>query len=113
METINRLLIILVMLAIIACAVISITITSFFIEGNKVAIHTVEAISNNIMEKVLEASKNKSILSTDNERNIITTHPYNECIKLFVDQAHESKIVCDYEKAKSVCFELLNKNKAK
>ena len=37
-------------------------------------------------------------------------HPYNECIKLFIEKTKEPKEF-DFEKVKSICFELLNKDK--
>ncbi len=106
METINKLLVVLTRLAIFA----SVAVTFRFLG-------TIEAIANNIAEKLLEASKNKSIIANamTNDQNITTTttHPYNECIKLFADQAKEDVKGFDFNNVKSMCFELLNKDKSK
>ncbi len=34
-------------------------------------------------------------------------HPYNECIKLLIDQGNKEDKGCDFDKIKSVCFELM------
>lgn len=58
-------------------------------------------------------NNNKDTLNHDQNMLITQTqvqHPYNECIKLFIEKTKEQKEF-DFEKVKSICFELLNKDK--
>ncbi len=85
METINKWLIALVLL----CSIISAYIV-------KTAFNTIEKTVPTIDGKIIQPF-----------------HPYNECIKLLIDQANHENSNFDSEKAKSVCFNLLNNNDPK
>lgn len=53
-------------------------------------------------------------LLTDYNRNIITTNPYNECIRLFIEQMQKIQSVkFDYEQAKATCIVVLEKQQEK
>lgn len=50
----------------------------------------------------------------NSNKNITITsplHPYNECIKLLIDQANKEQVKFEQDKAKNVCFDLLNQSK--
>lgn len=79
METINKLLVICVISAIIAICF--------------------------VVHKFLDYTNNNITVPY---HNIVYTHPYNDCIKLLIDQANKENIKFDQEQSKSVCFELLN-----
>ena len=49
---------------------------------------------------------------TDNKNVEIAPHPYNICIKLLIDQVNHENSKSDFDKMKSVCYELMkDKNK--
>jgi len=49
--------------------------------------------------------------NVENKNVIIAPHPYNECIKLLIDQVNKESKTSDFDKMKAVCFGLLEKEK--
>ncbi len=90
METINKLLIASIMLAFVTIAVV----VFLFLHNDK----------STITDRVM-----------NNDRSIVIMHPYNECLKLFVEKAKDNKDAkeFEFEHVKAICFELLNKDKNK
>ncbi|MDC0864747.1 hypothetical protein OAP56_02235 [Rickettsiaceae bacterium] len=96
MEQINKLLIFLVGLAIAAIVYVVYDMTGKFSDITSKFAETVE----------------KSIEKTvENKNMVIPPHPYNECIKLLIDQVNKENKDSDFEKMKAVCFVLSDKEK--
>ena len=53
----------------------------------------------------------KSIVMMDNKNVAVAPHPYNECIKILIDQVNKENKQSDFDSMKSVCLELLDKEK--
>ena len=49
--------------------------------------------------------------TTVNMNKNVAPHPYNECIKLLIDQVNKENKESDFDKMKSVCFVLSDKEK--
>ena len=116
MEQINKLLIILVSLAIGAIMYI-VTIDNKtaenFAKTSEGIAKTSEGIaksSENIISDVVKAAE-KVAQTTENKNIVIPPHPYNECIKLLIDQVNKESKTSDFDKMKAVCFGLLEKEK--
>jgi len=86
MEQINKLLIILVALAIGVMTYITLDV-----------VKTAKSITSD----VVRAAENKNV----------APHPYNECIKLLIDQVNKENKESDFEKMKLVCSGLLEQRK--
>ena len=70
------------------------------------ALGTIAYVTKQFLDKNLVAtSANSHLIQT-----VTNSHPYNDCIKLVIDQANKESIKFDHEKAKSLCFDLLNKS---
>ena len=91
MEQINKLLILLTGLSI--GAIIYIVVSS----------NNVTMSSNNVFSK--------SIVMMDNKNVAVAPHPYNECIKILIDQVNKENKQSDFDSMKSVCLGLLDKEK--
>jgi hypothetical protein len=53
----------------------------------------------------------KSIVMMDNKNVAVAPHPYNECIKILIDQVNKENKQSDFDSMKSVCLGLLDKEK--
>ncbi len=53
---------------------------------------------------------NKDITATYPPEPPVQPHPYNECMKLYIDQANKEGSKCDFDKAKAICFDLVHKD---
>lgn len=95
MESINKLLVLIIIIISITFGFTMCYVIHMFNE-----IFTKKDLVNLSSQELISLS-GKSIISID--------HPYNECIKLLIDQANKENIHFEQEKAKSVCFELLEK----
>jgi len=107
MEQINKLLILLTVLLIAAIIYIVVSSNNVAVSSNNVFSKTVldmTQTTQKMMEKTME-----SIM--ENKNISIAPHPYNECIKLLIDQVNKENKQSDFDKMKTVCFGLLDKEK--
>lgn len=98
MEQINKLLILLVGLAIGAIVYVVV------IEAKSTK--NIAKISENISENIAKITEDKNITVPKQ-----APHPYNECIKLLIDQANKENKQSDFDKMKAVCFVLADQEK--
>jgi hypothetical protein len=45
----------------------------------------------------------------NNKNVVVAPHPYNECMKILIDQVNKENKQSDFDSMKSVCFGLLDK----
>ena len=109
MEQINKLLIILVSLAIGAIMYI-VTIDNKTAENFAKTSEGIAKTSENIISDVVKAAE-KVAQTTENKNIVIPPHPYNECIKLLIDQVNKESKASDFDKMKTVCSGLIEKEK--
>ncbi|MDC0864938.1 hypothetical protein OAP56_03210 [Rickettsiaceae bacterium] len=65
-----------------------------------------------ILLVVLSIGINAYIVKTTVSMNKnVAPHPYNECIKLLIDQVNKENRESDFDKMKAVCFVLSDKDK--
>jgi len=62
--------------------------------------------SESIVENVTKITENKNVITPTPP-----PHPYNECIKLLIDQVNKENKESDFNKMKTVCSGLLEKEK--
>lgn len=101
MEQINKLLILLTVLSI--AAIIYIVVSS-----NNVAVSSNNVFSKTVLDMTQTAQK---IMDNKNVNVVFAPHPYNECMKLLIDQVNKENKQSDFDSMKSVCFGLLDKEK--
>tara|TARA_B110000503_G_scaffold7870_1_gene10699 strand:- start:5141 stop:5431 length:291 start_codon:yes stop_codon:yes gene_type:complete len=92
MEQINKPLMFLTGLSIVA-------IIYIVVSSNKVIISSNEVFSKTIIDMM------------DNKNVAVAPHPYNECIKRLIDQVNKENKQSDFDSMKSVCLGLLDKEK--
>jgi len=51
------------------------------------------------------------MMDNKNVNVVFAPHPYNECMKLLIDQVNKENKQSDFDSMKSVCFGLLDKEK--
>ena len=98
MEQINKLLILLTGLSIGAIIYIVVSSNNVTMSSNNVTMSSNEVFS-------------KSIVMMDNKNVAVAPHPYNECIKILIDQVNKENKQSDFDSMKSVCLGLLDKEK--
>ena len=101
MEQINKPLMFLTGLSIVA-------IIYIVVSSNKVIISSNEVFSKTIVDMM----DNKNI--TNKNVTVVPVplpHPYNECIKILIDQVNKENKQSDFDSMKSVCLGLLDKEK--
>lgn len=45
----------------------------------------------------------------DNKNVVVAPHPYNDCMKILIDQVNKENKQSDFDSMKSICFGLLDK----
>ncbi len=108
MEKVNKSLIFIIvtLIAAIVCVILS---SNNVMKSSNDTIVTTTASMNASMNASIA-----SIMDSQHNKNLeVAPHPYNQCIKLLIDQTNKENKEADFDKIKSVCFELAPKDLTK